>query len=32
MHPEARLTYGERTAITRWIADEKSSHASSSPR
>jgi len=29
MHPGARLTPGERTAITRWIADEKSSHASS---
>ena len=32
IHPRARLTSGERVAITRWIADEKSSHASSSPR
>jgi hypothetical protein len=32
MHPEARLTSVERIAITRWIADEKSSHATSSPR
>lgn len=32
MHPQARLTSEERIAITRWIADEKSSHASSSPR
>jgi len=32
MHPGARLTLGERVAITRWIAGEKSSHASSSPR
>jgi hypothetical protein len=32
MHPEARLTSEDRIAITRWIADEKSSHASSSPR
>jgi hypothetical protein len=32
MHPEARLTSDERIAIMRWIADEKSSHASASPR
>jgi len=32
MHPEARLTSGERLAITQWIAGEKSSHASPSPR
>ena len=32
MHPRARLTSGERVAITRWIAGEKSSHASSSSR
>ena len=32
MHPGARLTYGERDAITRWIAGEKSSHAASSQR
>ena len=32
IHPQARLTSVERIAITRWIADEKSSHASSSPR
>ena len=32
MHPEARLTSGERLAITQWIAGEKSSHASSSLR
>jgi hypothetical protein len=32
MHPRADLTSDERIAITRWIADEKSSHASSSPR
>jgi len=32
MHPESRLTSGERIAITRWIAGEKSSHASSSTR
>jgi hypothetical protein len=29
MHPQARLTSAERIAITRWILDEKSSHASS---
>jgi hypothetical protein len=29
MHPGSRLTAGERDAITRWILDEKSSHASS---
>ena len=28
MHPGAHLTPSERAAITRWIADEKSSHAS----
>ncbi len=27
MHPDARLTPPERAAITRWIVDEKSSHA-----
>jgi hypothetical protein len=27
MHPEARLTLPERAAITRWIVDERSSHA-----
>lgn len=32
MHPQARLTPEERIAITRWIADEKSSHASSASR
>jgi hypothetical protein len=32
MHPEARLTSGERIAITRWIAGEKSSHPPSSLR
>ena len=32
MHPEARLTSDERIAITRWIAGEKSSRASSSQR
>ncbi len=32
MHPGARLTPGERIAITRWIAGEKSSHTSSSMR
>ncbi len=32
MHPRAQLTSVERDAITRWIADTKSSHASSSPR
>jgi uncharacterized membrane protein len=32
MHPQARLTSEERIAIMRWIADQKSSHASSSPR
>ena len=32
MHPEARMTSGERLAITQWIAGEKSSHASPSPR
>lgn len=32
MHPGARLTPTERAAITRWIADEKSSHAELSPR
>jgi len=29
MHPGARLTQVERAAITRWIVDEKSSHAAS---
>jgi hypothetical protein len=29
MHPQARLTSGERSAVMLWIADEKSSHASS---
>ena len=28
MHPGARLTPVDRAAITRWIADAKSSHAS----
>ena len=32
MHPRARLTSAESAAITRWVADEKSSHAASSPR
>jgi hypothetical protein len=32
MHPRARLTSAERGAITRWIADEKSSRSSPSPR
>jgi uncharacterized membrane protein len=32
MHPGARLTSGERDAITRWIAGEKSSRAGSSQR
>ncbi|HLX05232.1 MAG TPA: heme-binding domain-containing protein [Candidatus Binatus sp.] len=32
MHPQARLTSGERIAIARWIADEKSSHASAASR
>jgi heme-binding protein len=29
MHPRAHLTPGQRTAITRWIVDEKSAHPSS---
>lgn len=29
MHPGARLAQGERAAITRWVVEEKSSHATS---